>query len=89
MGLRMPPEWVSQADERILEYFDEESVASAEMMAKDNRVSLNQNYITQRLSLLYDGGLLEKTGRGTYRITPKGRSYLSGDADLRDEEKPE
>lgn len=28
-------------------------------------------------------------GSGVNQITPKGHSYLSGDADLRDEEKPE
>ena len=85
----MPPSWVSQADERILEYFEEEGTASAEMMSEENRVELNKNYITQRLSLLYSAGFLEKTARGVYRITPKGQEYLSGEADLRDEEKPE
>lgn len=89
MTLRMAPEWVSQADERILEYFDEQNVATAEMMAKDERVSLNRNYITQRLSLLYGGGLLEKTGRGTYRITEAGVEFLQGELDLRDEPKPD
>ena len=89
MGLRMPPEWLSQADERILEYFSEENTASAEMMGEDDRIDLNKNYITQRLSILYQSSLLEKTARGVYRITPKGEAYLAGQEDLRDLERPE
>lgn len=85
----MPPEWLSQADERILEFFDEEGTASAEMVSNDDRVHLNQNYITQRLSKLYQAELLEKTGRGIYRITGEGTEYLTGTRDLRDLEEPE
>lgn len=89
MALRMPAEWISQADERILEYLDEETKASAEEIVKDDRVSLNQNYITQRMQVLLEGGLVERVGRGLYRITPKGRGFLAGQEDLRDVEKPE
>lgn len=89
MTLRMPAEWLSQADERILEYLDEETKASAEEIAGDSRVSLNQNYITQRFQTLLKAGLVERVGRGLYRISPKGRAFLVGQEDMRNMEKPE
>jgi predicted transcriptional regulator len=85
----MPASWLSQADERILEFFEEEKKASAEEMSNDERVSLNQNYITQRLQILLKSGLLERRGRGLYRITEKGIAFLAGQEDLRDEPDPE
>lgn len=89
MGVRKPADWMQPADERLLEYLDTHGASSVSIIDDSDAVDYAYNTIAKRLRVLRAGDLVEKRGKGTYRITPKGRSYLSGDADLRDEEKPE
>lgn len=80
---------MTQTDERILEFVESEVKASPKEIAESGYVSNDNKYISQRLKVLLGSGLVQRVSRGLYRITPKGREYLSGDADLRDEEKPD
>ena len=89
MPIRLPPEWMKAIDNRLLEYLDEEGVGSPQKIHEDGRIAFTREYIGRRLRLLSNANLIEKVGRGVYRITPKGREYLSGEADLREEDKPE
>ena len=89
MAYRLPAGWMQPADDRILEYLDTEGVATPKSLADEGPYDYHRKTVQRRLSELSKINLVERVGRGVYRITPKGREYLSGDADLRDEEKPE
>lgn len=80
---------MTQIDERILEFLNLEVKDTPQEMANSGYATEDNSYIPQRLKVPLGGELVQKTGRGLYQITPKGRSYLSGDAHLRDEPKPE
>lgn len=85
----MPPEWLTQSDERILEFLDSESKATPMEMADSGLISASNSYISQRLQLLLEIELVERVAHGQYRITPKGHAFVAGQEDLRDLDKPE
>ena len=89
MGLRVPAEWMKPIDDRLLEYLNEEGTATPKSIADDDRIVYDRQYIGVRLRALKDAGLVEKVGRGVYRITGEGTEYLAGTRDLRDLEVPE
>jgi predicted transcriptional regulator len=89
MSIRWPPNWLSQTDERILEFLDSESKGTPQEIADAIPTDSSNKYVNQRLSMLLKVGLVERVARGQYRITPKGRGFLAGEQDLRDVEKPE
>lgn len=89
MAIRLPAEWMKAIDNRLLEYLQEEGVGSPKKIHEDGRIEFTREYIGRRLRLLLKSGLVDKVGRGVYRITPKGEAYLAGQEDLRDLEKPE
>lgn len=89
MGLRVPAGWMKPIDDRLLEYLDEEGTATPKSIADDERISYDRQYIGVRLRTLLEAGLVEKVGRGVYRISGEGREYLKGLRDLRGEPEPE
>ncbi|MFB6188992.1 MAG: MarR family transcriptional regulator [Halapricum sp.] len=76
-------------DDRILEYLDSHGTASPQIIAESDDIFYNRDYIGRRLRQLTEAGLVEKVGRGVYRITGEGTEYLTGTRDLRDLEEPE
>jgi hypothetical protein len=68
---------------------DEGNVASPSTFVDVSPYDYHRNTIGQRLRLLLKIGLVDKVGPGVYQITGKGREYLSGVEDLRDEPKPD
>lgn len=89
MAHRLPAEWMQAVDDRILEWLDEGNVESQSSFVDESPYDYHRNTVGRRLRLLSKIDLVERVAPGAYAITPKGRSYLSGDADLREEEKPE
>ena len=89
MAIRKPPNWLTQTDERILEFLEKEVKASPMEMADSGLISKDNKYISQRLTVLLGADLVQKTARGVYRITDRGQGYLAGVEDLRDEPEPE
>jgi DNA-binding Lrp family transcriptional regulator len=73
------------ADERILEFLQEEGPHSPSKIQEDDRVQFSRTYINDRCKLLTEHGLTKNLGNGVYAITDKGESYLAGEADLREE----
>lgn len=89
MAARLPADWMQAADDRILEWLDEGNVASQSTFVDESPYDYHRNTIGRRLRLLSKIDLVEKVGPGTYQITQKGRDYLSGDTDLREEPRPD
>ena len=96
MRARVP--WMNEADDAILEYFQELETRSG------HRISLpptalwhnlvdqlgvldrSQNTISRRMNILSEAGLLKKTDekRGYYKITDRGVAYLEGELNVSD-----
>ena len=69
---------MTQADDRVLETLEEsELVLSPKVLAVNTDYS--RHYVSERLSKLLKADLVKKQDDGLYRITEKGRSYLSGE----------
>ncbi len=75
---------MTKADERILEYLAVVGNAQPSMIANDDRIEFDNQYINQRLWKLTDAGLTQKVGRGVYRLTDRGEAYLDGEFDARE-----
>lgn len=87
--------WMTSSDEVILEFLDDTGAAHSFrgtfVNLEDRNIDLSYNTIYRRLPKLSQAGLVEPIGgEGKYfKITQKGRDYLDGEADLRDEPVPE
>lgn len=74
---------MTQADDRLLETFNESGmILSPRILAVNTDYS--RHYVSERLAVLLDGGLVEKVDDGLYQITGKGRDYLVGDLESDD-----
>ena len=81
--MRPRVEWMNQTDDRILELLDESDlILSPSVIAKN--LEYTRNWISKRLSLLVNAGLIEQVDEGYYVITDRGRAYLSGELDSDD-----
>lgn len=89
MAIRSPADWMSAADDRLLEYLESEGAASVATIDESEYVRYHYETIGRRLRLLSKANLVEKIGQGVYRISEKGQGYLLGQEDLRDETEPE
>ncbi|WP_018259317.1 winged helix-turn-helix domain-containing protein [Halomicrobium katesii] len=82
-------------DDIILEFLDESGAIlnkkALEINLNAEEAGISYSTIQRRLPKLEETGLVELViEEGTwYRITDRGRSYLQGEADLRDESEPE
>jgi len=75
----MATEELRSADERILAALREEGPDYLPLVA--NRLGLPPGYAQRRVAVLADRGLIEPvTGGAIYRVTDRGRRYLSEDA---------
>lgn len=88
MPYRKPPKWLKKSDDRILEYLEEEGTSTAAIMTDEWPMEYHPESIGRRLRQLTKAGLVEKRGRGVYKITCDGKKYLEGD-DFTDLEEPE
>lgn len=76
-------------DDRLLEYLDQEGDGTPSSILDDGDLDYHRKTAGRRLRLLNEVGMVDRIGRGVYRITPTGRAYLAGQEDLRDVENPE
>lgn len=82
--MRLSAEWMSLADDRILEFLREEGPRSPSRMAEDDRLRFSRSHINRRCKRLTEEGLTENLGNGVYSITQKGERYLDGEEDLKE-----
>jgi predicted transcriptional regulator len=71
---------MTQTDEAILETMRDEGNMTPQ--ALDDTFGVGAaNYCRDRLSKLTQAGLVEKLGRGLYRLTDDGQAFLAEDLD--------
>lgn len=81
MIMRFDADWMSRADDRILEHLSEEGPDTPKEMADSGRVRFSRQHINQRCKTLVSYGLLVHFGNGVYEITRQGEQYLAGEID--------
>lgn len=77
--MRRHADWMTLADERILEFLAEQGNHQPAQIAKE--FGFHRKYIGRRCRTLEDYGFLNNRGNGVYQITDRGREYLSGEFD--------
>jgi predicted transcriptional regulator len=82
--MRFDADWMSRADDRILEHLSEEGPDTPKRMAKSDRVRFSRQHINMRCKKLVSYQLLVHLGNGVYDITRQGEQYLSGELDVRE-----
>ena len=79
--MRYDADWMSRADDRILEHLSEAGPDTPKEMADSGRVRFTRQHINQRCKKLVNYGLLVHLGNGVYDITGDGEQYLAGELD--------
>jgi len=82
--MRFDADWMSRADDRILEHLSEDGPDTPKEMAESDRVRFSRQHINARCKTLVEYGLLVHLGNGVYDITRTGEQYLACDLDARD-----
>lgn len=81
--MRFDADWMSRADDRIMEHLAEDGPDTPKNMAESDRVRFSRQHINQRCKKLVSYGLLVHLGNGVYDLTTKGEAYLQGNLDVR------
>lgn len=84
--MRKHADWITQTDERILEYLREHgnappSVIQDRLAGIGEDLTYSTNHLGMRCRTLADHGLAENLGGGTYSITDLGEQFLDGEID--------
>lgn len=79
--MRFDADWMSRADDRILEHLSEVGPDTPMEMAESGRVRFSRQHVNQRCKKLVRYGLLVHLGNGVYDVTREGERYLAGDLD--------
>lgn len=79
--MRLSAGWMSIADDRLLEFLNENGPATPTKMYEDDRVRFSRQHINTRCKRLTEYGLLVNLGNGVYSITEDGERYLGGELD--------
>jgi len=82
--MRYSADWMTIADERILEYLSTTDTSTPKKMADSGDVRFSRQYIGERCRKLADYEMVQHLGNGVYRITDLGREYLSGELDAQE-----
>ena len=81
--MRPRVEWMTSADNRILEFLrDKEIVASPRVISVN--IDYDRQYVSKRLRVLAQNNLVDNVDTGLYQITNLGRHYLDGKLDKDD-----
>ena len=79
--MRKSAEWMSIADERILEYLNEHESGTPTGMSNDKYVRFSRSHIHQRCQKLERYGLITFLGNGVYVLSDRGEQYLNRELD--------
>lgn len=81
--MRPRVDWMTQADNQILEFLDEKSIVATPKVIAAN-IDYTPQYVNERIPLLAENDLVENTGKALYQITNRGRQYLAGELNKND-----
>ena len=79
--MRYAGEWMSAADDRILEYLSENESGSPTKMKREGPIRYSRVQVHRRCKILAKKGLINDLGNGVYMITDDGEAYLEGRLD--------
>lgn len=79
--MRYSAEWMSLADDRILEYLREHDFGSPSEIKKGGKLHYTPQHVAYRCRELAKYGLIEKVSANVYRLTDDGAAYLAGELD--------
>ena len=79
--MRKSADWMTIADERILEFLSENDSGTPSSMAGSEYVRFSRPHIHERCQKLKRHGLIRFLGNGVYILTDEGQQYLDGDLD--------
>ena len=79
--MRYAGEWMSAADDRILEYLSENESGSPTKMKREGPIRYSRVQVHRRCKILAEKGLVNDLGNGVYMITEDGEAYLEGRLD--------
>ena len=79
--MRYAGEWMSAADDRILEYLSENESGSPTKMKREGPIRYSRVQVHRRCKILAEKGLINDLGNGVYMITEEGEAYLEGRLD--------
>jgi len=88
MAERKPAKWMTQVDERILEYLHSEGWGAPAVMTRDRAFHVSEGYISDRCKMLQYVGFAEQITDNMYDITTDGLLYLGGQIDASNRETP-
>jgi len=72
---------MKREDERILEYLDQEGMATARLLSREVFESVSAGHVGERLLFLEHARLVARTGLDAYELSHAGERYLVGDLD--------
>ena len=81
--MRPRVDWMTQADERILEFLHEKDIVASPAVVAAN-IDYTGEYISRRCQKLADAELIQRVDATNYRITDRGEQYLEGELDADD-----
>ena len=81
--MRLDAEWMIRADDRILEFLEEEGPHPPSKRETDERIKFGTEYLGRRWrDYLRPHSLVKNLGNGVYAITEDGTSYVDGELDV-------
>jgi len=84
MTIRRTASWQHCVDDRILEYLDDESYATAREIANQEGIHATEEQVQDRRRLLADVDLIAflTVDEDVIELTRRGREYLDGELDV-------
>ena len=79
--MRKSADWMTIADDRILEYLSKHESGTPSEMAKVDTMRFSRSYLHQRCDVLEEYGLVRHLGNGVHILTTEGKQYLDGELD--------
>jgi len=73
-------EWMTQGDERILEFLNAKDIVASPSVIAAN-IDYTGEYVSRRCRKLADAKLLQRVDASNYTITELGSAFLRGDID--------
>ena len=86
--MRPRVDWMTQADERVLEFLEAKDIVASPSVIAAN-IDYTGEYISRRCQKLADAELIQRVDATNYRITERGEQYLAGDLSADDLERDE
>lgn len=81
--MRPRVDWMTQADERILEFLHEKDIVASPTVIAAN-IDYTAEYISRRCRKLAEASLLQRVDPSNYRLTELGERFLNGDVDAKE-----